>query len=222
MMNISKGNMYPWVSHTWNPIKGKCPHDCSYCYMKRFPQKELRLDEKALLDDLGKGNFIFVGSSTDMWAEGVPDEWIHKVIVKCQEYKDNTFLFQTKNTARFRAFEYLFRPNFVLGTTIESDIAEVGNAPKPSLRSHWLNVIGNDQESGISHMMVSIEPVMKFNRDEMLKLIGDIFPKFVSIGADTGNCHLPEPSKVDLEWLITEMRKFTEVKVKDNLKRLMV
>ena len=44
----SKGNMYPWVTHTWNVIKGKCPHDCSYCYMKRFPQNELRLDEKEI------------------------------------------------------------------------------------------------------------------------------------------------------------------------------
>ena len=40
--------MYPWVTHTWNVIKGKCPHDCSYCYMKRFPQGELRFDEKEL------------------------------------------------------------------------------------------------------------------------------------------------------------------------------
>jgi DNA repair photolyase len=33
-LNPSKGNMYPFVTHTWNPIRGKCPHDCSYCYMK--------------------------------------------------------------------------------------------------------------------------------------------------------------------------------------------
>lgn len=46
MLNKSKGNMYPWVTYTWNPIKGKCPHECRYCYMKGYPQPELHLDEK--------------------------------------------------------------------------------------------------------------------------------------------------------------------------------
>ncbi len=65
------GNMYSFVTHTWNPIKGRCPHECEYCYMRRFPQGPLHLDEKELWTDLGSGNFIFVGSGTDMWAEEV-------------------------------------------------------------------------------------------------------------------------------------------------------
>jgi len=92
MLNKTKGNMYPWVSHTWNPIKGKCPHDCSYCYMKRFPQGELRLDEKALKDNLGEGNFIFVGSSCDMWSNDIPSLWIKKVLEHCRKF-DNCFFF---------------------------------------------------------------------------------------------------------------------------------
>lgn len=28
----SRGNMYPFVTHTWNAIKGICFHDCPYCY----------------------------------------------------------------------------------------------------------------------------------------------------------------------------------------------
>ncbi len=75
-LNKSKGNMYPWVSHTWNPIKGKCPHDCLYCFMKSYPQPELHFDEKELKTNLGSGNFIFVGSSCDMWARIVPIDWI--------------------------------------------------------------------------------------------------------------------------------------------------
>ena len=37
-LNLSNGNMYKFVNYTWNPIKGKCLHDCSYCYMKTMPQ----------------------------------------------------------------------------------------------------------------------------------------------------------------------------------------
>ena len=31
-LNVAKGNMYEFVTHTWNPIKGICPHGCKYCY----------------------------------------------------------------------------------------------------------------------------------------------------------------------------------------------
>ena len=60
MLNTQKGNMYSFVTHTWNPVKGKCPHDCAYCYMKRFgKQSELHFDESELKTDLGFDNFIY-------------------------------------------------------------------------------------------------------------------------------------------------------------------
>jgi DNA repair photolyase len=34
-LNKSTGNLYEFVTHSWNPIQGKCPHDCSYCYVER-------------------------------------------------------------------------------------------------------------------------------------------------------------------------------------------
>lgn len=58
MLNKQKGNMYGFVTHTWNVIKGKCPHDCEYCYMKVFPQGELRFDEKELKSFLDGGKLI--------------------------------------------------------------------------------------------------------------------------------------------------------------------
>lgn len=71
-LNTSKGNMYEFITHTWNTIKGECYHDCSYCYMKRFGKlNKVRFDAKELKTDLGTGNFIFVGSSCDMFAENI-------------------------------------------------------------------------------------------------------------------------------------------------------
>lgn len=34
----SRGNMYPFVTHThtWNAIKGICFHDCPYCYNEKI------------------------------------------------------------------------------------------------------------------------------------------------------------------------------------------
>ena len=101
MLNKQRGNMYPWCDFTWNPIKGKCPHECVYCYMNRFPQGELRLDEKCLKDNLGEDNTIFVGSSMDMFAWSILPDWILKVLNHCNKYPDNTYLFQSKNPYRF-------------------------------------------------------------------------------------------------------------------------
>lgn len=57
MLNKSKGNMYSWVTDTWNPIKGVCSHGCSYCFMRKWGHlKPIRLDNSEFKTDLGKGN----------------------------------------------------------------------------------------------------------------------------------------------------------------------
>lgn len=220
-LNKQAGNMYPWITHTWNPIKGKCPHGCVYCYMKRFKVGELRLVEKELKIDLGENNIIFVGSSTDMFADGVPKEWILKVLEYCNKF-NNTYLFQTKNPKRFLDFYKEFPKKIILGTTIETDRHFVGTeyenkAPITLIRASLMESISKDYTT-----MVSIEPIMDIaDLDYFIEWIKDINPKFVSIGADSKGSKLPEPSKEDIEKLIKELKEITEVKVKDNLKRLM-
>jgi hypothetical protein len=216
-LNKQNGNMYPWVTHTYNVIKGKCPHDCSYCYCKRYysesrPQPELHFDERELKVDLGEGNFIFVGSSCDMWASVIPMELIDRVLAKCQEH-NNRYLFQSKNPSRFQGFLEVIPLHSVLGTTIESNRSQVGLAPLPYLRYKAMREMPG-------HKMVSIEPVMDFELFTMVKWIQEIAPDFVSIGADSKGHRLPEPPPEKLNKLIEELVKFTEVRVKDNLKRL--
>ncbi len=214
MLNKSKGNMYPWVTHTWNVVKGKCPHDCSYCYMKRYTQPELHFDERELKTDLGIGNFIFVGSSCDIWATDVPDAWIEKVLGHCFT-RANQYLFQTKNPARFKDWDLDARS--ILGCTIETnrDYAFLSKAPATYNRKVEMQMIELPK-------MVSIEPIMDFDTDRLVGWIKDIKPEFVSIGADSGNNHLPEPSPGKLNSLIKELQGITQVKIKDNLKRLSI
>ena len=78
-LNLVKpgSNMYQFINATYNTIKGECLHDCSYCFMKRWGKlKPIHFDQKELKTDLGKDNFIFVGSSCDMFAENIPEKWI--------------------------------------------------------------------------------------------------------------------------------------------------
>ena len=108
-LNLSNGNMYKFVNYTWNPIKGKCLHDCSYCYMKTMPQyQHLILAENEFKTDLGNGNRIFIGSTTDAFAENVPSEWIVRILDYCYQNhnaeKPNAYLLQSKNPKRFLEF----------------------------------------------------------------------------------------------------------------------
>lgn len=219
-LNLSTGNMYDFVSHTWNTIKGECFHDCSYCYMKRWgKQKPVRFDEKELKTDLGSGNFIFVGSSCDMFAENIPDEWIAKTLIHCQNH-DNEYLFQTKNPGRFLNYidSSVIIENSVLCTTIESnrEYPEI-QRKSPSVANRALQM---NEISRIIKTYVTIEPIIDFDLDEMVKLISICNPVQVNIGADSGNNNLPEPTLEKVKMLIEELNKFTVVAKKKNLDRL--
>ena len=69
---------------------------------------------------------------------------------------------------------------------------------------------------------VTIEPIMQFDMDDMIKTIKMCGCEFVSIGANTNSkvkLQEPEPEKIMV--LIKKLKTFTEVKIKKNLKRLL-
>lgn len=218
-LNKQSGNMYGFVTHTWNTIKGKCFHDCSYCYMKKFKLNPVRFDEKELKTDLGHDNFIFVGSGCDMWADNIPYEWIEKTLNHCFVNLSNTFLFQTKNPKNFMG--HFFPKNSILCVTIESNryYHEIMNN-SPLIKNRVKDFISLPDT--MFRKMITIEPVLDFDLYELVEIIQEINPFQVNIGADS-KCHkLPEPDKIKIESLINELNKFTKVFLKDNLKRLYI
>ncbi len=217
MLNKQKGNMYSFVTHTKNYAKGICEYGCDYCFMKRFPQKKIRLDESEFKDDMGSGNFIFIGSSCDMWSDSVPDEWIERILAHCKVYPKNTYLFQTKNPKRYHNFD--MPPDCVLGTTIETNrealIEQHSKAPEITARVYWMM-----QLPKLARKMVTIEPIMDFDVFELSTSIKNIIVEWVNIGADSKGHNLPEPSPEKVESLVKELLKFTKVNIKPNLKRV--
>ena len=217
-LNVSKVNMYDWVTHTWNAIKGACYHDCSYCYMKRWGAlDQVRLDESELKTDLGNGNFIFVGSSCDMFAKDIPYEWIIKVMEHLNKF-DNTYLFQSKNPKEFDSVAIYDIEKFHLCTTIETNRVYpdiMRNSPEPVDRAIALGRIP------IEEKYITIEPIMDFDLSSLLSMIHFCTPQQVNIGADSGGNKLPEPPKGKILELIEALEEFTTVKQKSNLKRLL-
>ncbi|NQU33122.1 MAG: hypothetical protein HQ521_07795 [Bacteroidetes bacterium] len=220
-LNIRKGNMYKFVTHTWNTVKGECQHDCSYCYMKRFgEQNPVRFDENEIKTVLGKAKFIFVGSSNDMFAFGIPEEWILRTLDHCAQF-ENKYLFQTKNPRKF--LEFISSPAINertgLCTTIETNrwYPEImGNSPKPLERALAMIEVSKSIKT-----LVTIEPIMDFDLSELVELIRMCNPVQVNIGADSGNNNLPEPTKEKVLALIEELKLFTKVELKENIFRIL-
>ena len=218
MLNKSAGNMYSFVNYTWNTIKGTCPHDCSYCYMKRWGKlNPIRLDRKEFKTDLGSGNFIFVGSSCDMFADDILAEWIEETVAYCLKY-DNKYLFQSKNPLRMGAFLPRDNQNIVVCTTIETNrwYSEImNNCPSTRQRAKGLANLPFKR-------YVTIEPILDFDLDALVNLIRIANPEQVNIGADSGNNHLPEPTREKVDTLIAALKDFTVISKKTNLNRLQV
>jgi len=221
-LNNSKGNMYDFVTHTWNAIKGACFHGCSYCYMKRWgKQNPVRLDATEFKTDLGAGNFIFVGSSCDMFAQDIPKEWILQVLNYCYQH-DNKYLIQSKNPARILEFitHPIFSKKAVVCTTLESDsfYPEIMyKSPEPMHRSMAMQKIS---EWNVP-TYVTIEPIMDFRLEYFIEMIKECKPVQVNIGADSGNNKLPEPPREKVEELINALKEFTTINRKSNLKRIL-
>jgi DNA repair photolyase len=222
MLRLAKGNMYDFITHTWNPIKGACPHNCAYCYMKRWgKQTPAHLDERELRTNIGgcgHGYFIFAGSSCDIFASDIPDEWIKKVFQFIRRYPFAQFLLQSKNPARMLDSLAPADTNIVLCTTLETNRVYklfMGNTPSIKERA---DVFLKMRKS--LPLFVTIEPIMDFDLDEFTELIRMLPVVQVNIGADSGNNHLPEPPKEKILEFISELKMFTKVVEKRNLRRL--
>jgi len=223
----SSGNMYDWVTHVWNCIIGECPHKCVYCYVKkgRFmkdhpiykgPQRFNPKDENI---NLGTGRTIFVAHTNDLFTA---DQYeVIKVLKKCIENSQNTYVFQTKDPLQAMKKYSCFLPsNCIFGTTIESDIhyCDLSNTVSPYCRFEGIK---QAKREGFK-TFITIEPIMRFTDIfQFGNKIIEARPDFVNIGADSKKCNLPEPTWDEVSKLIAWIRsRGVIVKEKSNLERL--
>ncbi|KKN70020.1 hypothetical protein LCGC14_0434670 [marine sediment metagenome] len=224
-LKTSKGNMYDWVTHMHSHLGGECPHKCSYCYVQRNRfgvnlryQGPHRFLSHELKVDYGYGKTIFIEHMNDMFAQGIPGIVIQRILEHCTLYPGNKYIFQTKNPIRAYRHTHEFPKNYMLGTTIESNryYSGLSQAPDPVQRYEAMLKFPDVDK------FITIEPILDFDVDELVKWIVNIKPSFVNIGADSKNCKLPEPSSAKVWALITALqyRKIT-IKKKVNLGRML-
>jgi protein gp37 len=182
---------------------------------------EPRLIEKELLVKYPEGKTIFIEHMNDMFAEGVKDEWIRDILGHCGLY-DNKYVFQTKNPERAFLFAEMLPPSCMMGTTIETNrvYPDISKAPEP--RSRHLGMMAFRRLVPKIETFVTIEPIVDFDVEELVRMIVDINPQFVNIGADSKGCKLPEPTPEKVKSLIAGLQKNNiTIKKKVNLGRML-
>lgn len=225
----STGNMYSWVTHMHTHLGGKCPHQCSYCYIGKsrygiIPRYEgaIRIIEKELKVNYGEGKTIFIEHMHDMFADGIPTGYILSILEHCNKYPKNIYVFQSKDTVRMLNFVRFLPPRCMIGTTIETNrnLDTISKAPSPILR--MVGMRHSKLYNKIIHKFVTIEPIMQFDLDVMLMWLTYIQPDFINIGADSKKCRLPEPTKQEVKDLIKGIQDAgLTIRIKNNLNRFL-
>ncbi|RLG90509.1 MAG: hypothetical protein DRO36_05985 [Candidatus Hecatellales archaeon] len=200
--------MFGFIVKTWNPVTG-CLHDCynGKCWASlicnRFKKKwgydfSPRFHFERLNEKFKPNTLVFTVSMGDLFGWWVKPEWIEKILNKIKENPKTTFFLETKNPPRY--WHFSIPKNTIKSTTIETNRNyKVSKAPSPLERYKAFKYL-----DGVKH--VSIEPIMDFDHDVLLKWISEIEPWKVSIGYDNYNAKLPEPSIAKTKALIKDLK----------------
>jgi protein gp37 len=117
---MSEHSEIEWTDATWNPVRGctKISPGCKHCYAETFAERfrgvkghpyeqgfDLRLVPEKLTEPLlwRSAKLVFVNSMSDLFHEGVPDEYIELVCRVMAVAKWHTFQVLTKRSGRLRS-----------------------------------------------------------------------------------------------------------------------
>jgi protein gp37 len=168
---MSSSSTIEWTNSTWNPVRGctKVSPGCKHCYAKTFAERwrgipghayeqgfDLRLVPEHLTDPLrwSEPKKIFVNSMSDLFHEGVPDDYIAKVCEVMQAASWHEYQVLTKRPDRMAAL--LSGPlaaaakakHILWGVSVEN-------------RKHGVPRIATLRKSGAFKTFLSIEPLLE-------------------------------------------------------------
>jgi len=141
----------------------------------------------------------------DLLSKGFTDDDINQILTIIRDYPQLRFLICTKIPLRFHNFVDTIPSNCILGTTIESDndelVSKWSKAPAPSHRFEDTGALD------YPHKMVSIEPIMDFDKDILMQWVKEIKPELIAIGYNNyPRFKLPEPPLDKTLEFISSMR----------------
>lgn len=140
---MSATSSIEWTEATWNPVRGctKVSPGCAHCYAETFAERfrgvkghpyEQGFDLRLVPEKLGEPQRwkapkrIFVNSMSDLFLEGVPDDYIAEVWKTMATIRRHTYQVLTKRAERMRALlprlvaTFGVLPNVWLGVSVEN------------------------------------------------------------------------------------------------------
>ena len=116
---MSDGTAIEWTDATWNPVRGcvKVSPGCKHCYAETFAERfrgvkghpyeqgfDLRLVPEKLFDPFlwRSPKLVFVNSMSDLFQDGVPDDYIEFVARIMTKAEWHTYQVLTKRAERLR------------------------------------------------------------------------------------------------------------------------
>lgn len=211
---MSQLSKIEWTDATWNPVRGctKISSGCAHCYAETFAERfrgvpghpyefgfDLRLVPEKLTDPLRWGNpkRIFVNSMSDLFHEGVPDEYIIAVAEVMRVANWHTYQILTKRADRMkellcgklRAIASL--PHIWWGVSVEN-------------RSQGVPRIGSLRKARVAVSFLSIEPLL-----EDLGAIDLSGMAWVIVGGESG----PGARPMQPDWVRNIRRQCRHAKV---------
>ncbi|HZR19811.1 MAG TPA: phage Gp37/Gp68 family protein [Verrucomicrobiae bacterium] len=168
---MSDNSKIEWTDATWNPVRGctKVSPGCLHCYAETLAERfrgvpghpfefgfDLRLVPKKLGEPIrwSKPKKIFVNSMSDLFHEGVPDEYIEKVCRVMLAANWHTYQILTKRADRMTALlkgklrDAAASPHIWWGVSVEN-------------RRHGLPRIEKLRESKPAVAFLSVEPLLE-------------------------------------------------------------
>ncbi|MBA7699876.1 hypothetical protein ES703_108580 [subsurface metagenome] len=133
-----------WTDWSLNPVKGKCPVACPYCYAREMYDRfrwnpQVRFCPSVYNDLPKKPVRVFVGSTMELF---LFDDWVEFILNRCQDFPQHTFIFLTKKPEKLPRWSP-FPANAWVGVTVNNkDMLEVAcsNALKIKARIIYLSI----------------------------------------------------------------------------------
>jgi len=191
-----------WTDATWNPVRGctKISPGCKHCYAETFAERfrgvpghpyeqgfDLRLVPEKLTEPLkwADTRMVFVNSMSDLFQDGVPDDYIVAVAKVMEAANWHTFQVLTKRAERLQR---LLRTNL----SFAACLSHIWWGVSVEDRRHGCPRIVDLQEAPAAVRFLSIEPLL----EDLGKLdLRDI--NWVIVGGESG----PGARPLRREWV---------------------
>lgn len=218
---MSDNSKIEWTDATWNPVRGciKISPGCAHCYACTFAERfrgvpghpyeqgfDLRLVPDKLTQPLlwRTPKMIFVNSMSDLFQEGVPDDYVEAVARVMTTAKWHTFQVLTKRSERMRdllntRIHFAARQSHIWwGVSVEN-------------RRHGVPRINHLRQASAVQRFLSIEPLL-----EDLGTINLDGIDWVIVGGESGTKARP----MDIAWARSIQQQCGESRVAFFLKQL--